>query len=85
MKLHRNLVFATIDSLHLIFNEKKQADKVLKNTLKRDKRGALEIEVLLLKQPMILLGGNVYMQKLLKLKNLLTVVIYLECFLFGLH
>lgn len=38
MKLHRNLVFATIDSLHLIFNEKKQADKVLKNTLKRDKR-----------------------------------------------
>jgi 16S rRNA (cytosine967-C5)-methyltransferase len=38
MKLHRNLVFATIDSLHLIFNENKQADKVLKNTLKRDKR-----------------------------------------------
>ncbi len=38
MKLYRNLVFATIDSLQLIFNEKKQADKVLKNTLKRDKR-----------------------------------------------
>jgi len=38
MKLHRNLVFATIDSLHQIFNEDKQADKVLKNTLKRDKR-----------------------------------------------
>ncbi|MCW9037827.1 methyltransferase domain-containing protein [Altibacter sp.] len=38
MKLHRNLVFATIDSLHMIFNEQKQADKVLKNTLKRDKR-----------------------------------------------
>ncbi len=38
MKLHRNLVFATIDSLHQIFNEGKQADKVLKNTLKRDKR-----------------------------------------------
>ncbi len=38
MKLHRNLVFATLDSLHLIFNEKKQADKVLRNTLKRDKR-----------------------------------------------
>ncbi|MBL4663367.1 MAG: RsmB/NOP family class I SAM-dependent RNA methyltransferase [Flavobacteriaceae bacterium] len=38
MKLHRNLVFATIDSLLLIFNEKKQADKVLRNTLKRDKR-----------------------------------------------
>jgi 16S rRNA (cytosine967-C5)-methyltransferase len=38
MKLHRNLVFATIDALHLIFNENKQADKVLKNILKRDKR-----------------------------------------------
>ncbi|MEM7187355.1 MAG: methyltransferase domain-containing protein [Bacteroidota bacterium] len=38
MKLHRNLVFATIDSLHLIFNEGKQADKVLRSTLKRDKR-----------------------------------------------
>jgi len=38
MKLHRNLVFAAIDSLQLIFNEQKQADKVLKNTLKRDKR-----------------------------------------------
>ncbi len=38
MRLHRNLVFAMIDSLHLIFNEGKQADKVLKNTLKRDKR-----------------------------------------------
>ncbi len=38
MKFHRNLVFATIDSLHLIYNEDKQADKVLRNTLKRDKR-----------------------------------------------
>lgn len=38
MKLHRNLVFATIDSLNQIFNEGKQADKVLKHTLKLDKR-----------------------------------------------
>ena len=38
MKLHRNLVFATIDALHLIFNENKQADKVLRTTLKRDAR-----------------------------------------------
>lgn len=38
MKLHRNLVFATIDSLDQIFNEGKQADKVLRNTLKLDKR-----------------------------------------------
>lgn len=38
MRLHRNLVFATVDALEVIFNEGKQADKVLKNTLKRDKR-----------------------------------------------
>lgn len=38
MRLHRNLVFASVDALHLIFNEKKQADKVLAGTLKRDKR-----------------------------------------------
>ncbi len=38
MRLHRNLVFATIDSLHSIFNEQKAADKVLRNVLKRDKR-----------------------------------------------
>lgn len=38
MKLHRNLVFATIDALVEIFNEGKQADKVLQNTLRRDKR-----------------------------------------------
>ena len=37
-RLHRNLVFATLDALHLIFNEDKQADKVLRNILKRDKR-----------------------------------------------
>lgn len=38
MKLHRNLVFATIDSLDEIFNHGKKADKVLRSTLKRDKR-----------------------------------------------
>lgn len=38
MKLHRNLVFATIDSLDEIFNKNKQASKVLQGTLKRDKR-----------------------------------------------
>ena len=38
MRLHRNLVFAVIDSLHLIFNENKYADKVITSTLKRDKR-----------------------------------------------
>jgi len=38
MKLHRNLVFASVDALNLIFNEDKQADKVLKQVLKFDKR-----------------------------------------------
>lgn len=38
MRLHRNLVIATIDALKLIFNEGKQADKVLKQVLKRDNR-----------------------------------------------
>src|SRR5690625_1645192 len=38
MRLHRNLVFATIDSLHSIFNEYMKADKVIRNTLKLDKR-----------------------------------------------
>ncbi len=38
MRLHRNLVFAVIDTLHLIFNENKYADKEISNTLKRDKR-----------------------------------------------
>lgn len=38
MKLHRNLVFAAVDALNEIFNEKKYADKVLQSTLKRDKR-----------------------------------------------
>jgi 16S rRNA (cytosine967-C5)-methyltransferase len=38
MRLHRNLIFAVIDTLHLIFNEDKYADKEISNTLKRDKR-----------------------------------------------
>ncbi len=38
MKLHRNLVFAAVDALNLIFNEEKQADKVLRQVLKFDKR-----------------------------------------------
>ena len=38
MRLHRNLVFATVDALGDIFNEGKYADKVIEKTLKRDKR-----------------------------------------------
>ncbi|WP_452227087.1 RsmB/NOP family class I SAM-dependent RNA methyltransferase [Lacinutrix cladophorae] len=38
MRLHRNLCFATVDGLLLIFNEGKYADKVVQQLLKRDKR-----------------------------------------------
>ncbi|WP_299536116.1 RsmB/NOP family class I SAM-dependent RNA methyltransferase [Ulvibacterium sp.] len=38
MKLHRNLVFAVIDALNLIFTEGQYADKVVEKILKRDKR-----------------------------------------------
>ncbi|CAM1362968.1 RsmB/NOP family class I SAM-dependent RNA methyltransferase [Tenacibaculum xiamenense] len=38
MRLHRNLVFAVIDSLRDIFNEDVYADKAVELALKRDKR-----------------------------------------------
>lgn len=38
MRLHRNLVFAVVDGLNLIFNEGEYADKVVEKLLKRDKR-----------------------------------------------
>ncbi|MBU2950088.1 RsmB/NOP family class I SAM-dependent RNA methyltransferase [Tamlana agarivorans] len=38
MRIHRNLSFAVIDGLTLIFNEGKYADKVIQQLLKRDKR-----------------------------------------------
>jgi 16S rRNA (cytosine967-C5)-methyltransferase len=38
MRLHRNLCFAVIDGLHLVFNEGDYADKVIQQLLKRDKR-----------------------------------------------
>lgn len=38
MKLHRNLVFAVIDALNLIFNEGEYADKVVQKVLKFDRR-----------------------------------------------
>ncbi|HSP13074.1 MAG TPA: methyltransferase domain-containing protein [Salegentibacter sp.] len=38
MRLHRNLVFATLDALSEIFNDGAYADKVIAKTLKRDKR-----------------------------------------------
>ena len=38
MRLHRNLCFAVIDGLLLIFNEGDYADKVVQQLLKRDKR-----------------------------------------------
>ncbi|MGB7395627.1 MAG: RsmB/NOP family class I SAM-dependent RNA methyltransferase, partial [Pricia sp.] len=38
MKLHRNLVFAVVDALNLIFNEGEYADKVVQKVLRYDKR-----------------------------------------------
>lgn len=38
MRLHRNLCFAVIDGLLLIFNEGEYADKVVQQLLRRDKR-----------------------------------------------
>lgn len=38
MRLHRNLVFAVIDTLHSIFNDHKYADKEISKTLKKDAR-----------------------------------------------
>ncbi len=38
MRLHRNLVLAVIESLSQIFDQKKQADKIVAITLKQDKR-----------------------------------------------
>ncbi|MDO6738100.1 RsmB/NOP family class I SAM-dependent RNA methyltransferase [Wenyingzhuangia sp. 2_MG-2023] len=38
MRLHRNLVFTVIDSLHDIFNEQEYADKAVQKALKKDVR-----------------------------------------------
>ncbi|MFD2098248.1 RsmB/NOP family class I SAM-dependent RNA methyltransferase [Flagellimonas iocasae] len=38
MRLHRNLVFAVIDALNMIFNEGEYADKVIEKVLRYDKR-----------------------------------------------
>ncbi len=38
MRLHRNLVYTTIDGLNAIFNEGEYADKVVARSLKKDKR-----------------------------------------------
>ncbi|WP_420400095.1 RsmB/NOP family class I SAM-dependent RNA methyltransferase [Flagellimonas sp.] len=38
MRLHRNLVFAVIDALNIIFNENEYADKVIEKVLRYDKR-----------------------------------------------
>ena len=38
MRLHRNLVFPVIDSIHDIFNDDVYADKAVEKALKRDKR-----------------------------------------------
>jgi 16S rRNA (cytosine967-C5)-methyltransferase len=39
MRLHRNLVYTTIDSLNAIFNEGEYADKVVARALKKRQVG----------------------------------------------
>jgi len=41
MRLHRNLVYTTIDSLHAIFNEGEYADKVVARALKKTNVGVV--------------------------------------------
>ncbi|MDO6805779.1 RNA methyltransferase, partial [Wenyingzhuangia sp. 1_MG-2023] len=38
MRLHRNIVFTVIDTLHDIFNEQEYADKAVQKALKKDVR-----------------------------------------------
>jgi len=38
MRLHRNLVYTTIDSLNAVFNQNQYADKVVQQALKKDRR-----------------------------------------------
>jgi len=38
MRLHRNLVYTTIDSLNAIFNQNQYVDKVVQQALKKDRR-----------------------------------------------
>ncbi|TKD60669.1 RsmB/NOP family class I SAM-dependent RNA methyltransferase [Flavobacterium sp. ASW18X] len=38
MRLHRNLVFAVVDALGMIFNDEEYADKVIEKVLRYDKR-----------------------------------------------
>jgi hypothetical protein len=45
MRLHRNLVYTTIDSLNAIFNEGEYADKVVARALKRQTLGQFRQEI----------------------------------------
>jgi 16S rRNA (cytosine967-C5)-methyltransferase len=45
MRLHRNLVYTTIDSLNAIFNEGEYADKVVARSLKKTNAGKLRQKV----------------------------------------
>lgn len=66
MRLHRNLVYTTIDSLNAIFNEGEYADKVVARALKKTNVGEVLTGSLLLKPYMKLFVGNDYMPKLPK-------------------
>jgi 16S rRNA (cytosine967-C5)-methyltransferase len=61
MRLHRNLVYTTIDSLNAIFNEGEYADKVVARALKNKRWEAL-IENLLPKPSTKSYDGKDYMK-----------------------
>jgi hypothetical protein len=63
MRLHRNLVYTTIDALNAIFNEGEYADKVVARSLKKKTNaGEAQTESLLPKPSTKLFVGKDYTQ-----------------------
>jgi hypothetical protein len=82
MRLHRNLVYTTIDALNAIFNEGEYADKVVARSLKRQTLGKLRQKVCCRNHL-----RNCSLEKIIRRnsrsKEPLTEIIFGECFLFG--
>jgi 16S rRNA (cytosine967-C5)-methyltransferase len=82
MRLHRNLVYTTIDSLNAIFNEGEYADKVVARALKRHNVGEVLIEIVAETIYEIVRWKRLYEMKP-KLKRTFDRDNPGECFLFG--
>jgi len=83
MRLHRNLVYTTIDSLNAIFNEGEYADKVVARALKKDKRWGSSDRKFVAETIYEVVRWKRLYAEIAKLKNLLTEKIYGEFLLFG--